>query len=479
VFKESYLYIDMDGDGIAELRKVCQVGDTILADEETEEIPFCAWSPYVMPFKFYGNCPADVICDVQEIKTTLVRQGLDNLYTINNNRTFVGNGVNLDDMLDNVIGGIVRVEGDNVGNRVMAAPIQPIGQFVQPMIEYQDTAKENRTGFTRYNQGMDADSLNKTATGIRAIQDAANQRIELIGRIFAEVGFKPLMLGLHGLIRRHATQAETVELRGKWVNINPRDWRRRTDMSVSVGLGTGDQQAKIGGLQLQINMQMQAVPLGLVKPENLYASFVKLSNLLGYKDGQRFWTNPTDPANQQQPQQPPPPDPAILKLQADSQMKQAELAQRSQSDQAELVQKSQSSDADRQLEAAKAQAEFELQARELAIKERAQALAEAQANFDAQQITLQAQQGIDQQTAAQALGEQQNALGGAIQELARLMVAPKQIVNDAQGNPVGVQSVDDGKQYPIDQLLAMLRLPKEVVYDESGVPSGTRTVTTQ
>jgi hypothetical protein len=305
IFKEAYVVIDRDGDGIAELRKVCRVGKMILADEETEEIPFVAWTPYQQPFKFYGRSPADETCEIQLIKSTVLRQTMDNLYTINNNRNFVSEKVNLDDLLDNQIAGIVRVQGDGpVGNHVVPAPITPIGNITLPIVEYFDSAKENRTGFTRYNQGTDSNSLNKTATGVRLITEAGNQRVEIIARSFAETFLKQLMLGIHGLCRRHADKSEMVRLRGKWVQIDPRDWKTRYDMTVSVGLGSADKQMQMQGAQLLIQQQKELLPAGLVTPQNLLHGLGKLVEAIGYKNPEAWFSTP-QPQEQPDPKQDP------------------------------------------------------------------------------------------------------------------------------------------------------------------------------
>lgn len=303
-YREAYAYVDFDGDGIAEPRQICLVGDTILNNEEVEEWPFAGWTPYLQLFQYDGRCPADESIEIQLIKTTLLRQSLDNIYTINNNRTFVGEGVNLDDMLDNQIAGIVRVKGDVVGNQAMSMPVTPIGGIIQPMIEYMDSAKENRTGFTRYNQGTDSNSLNKTATGVRIIAEAGNERVSLVSRSFAEMGLKPLMIGLHRLCRANATKAETVQLRGKWVDIDPRQWSSRYDMTVSVGLGTADRQMQMQGQQMLMGEQAKLMQVpGLVTPKNLYASAAKFAELLGEKDASKYFSDPA------QAEAPPPPDP--------------------------------------------------------------------------------------------------------------------------------------------------------------------------
>lgn len=302
LYRESHLLVDADGDGVAELRKVCVVGDMVLANEEAEEIPFCAWTPYLQSFKFYGKCPGDESREVQLIKSTLLRQTMDNIYSINNNRTYVGKGVNVDDLIDNQIGGFIRFDGADVRSQVQEAQVTPINAVTMPMVEYFDSAKENRTGFTRYNQGTDSNSLNKTATGIRIISEAGNERVGLTSRSFAELGLKPLMIGIHGLCRRHATKAETVKLRGKWVDINPRDWKTRYDMTVSVGLGTADKTMQMQGAQLLLEKQMELMPTGIVTPKNLYASSAKLAQAVGEKNPDRYFTAPPEEA-------PPAPDP--------------------------------------------------------------------------------------------------------------------------------------------------------------------------
>ena len=294
LFKETFWLIDADGDGIPELRKLCTVGSEILSDEETEEIPFAAWTPCAQPFKFYGRCPADEALSIQDIKSAILRETQNNLYSLNNNRTYANADVNISDLIDNQISGVVRVEGKgNVAHAVAAAEITPIGQITMPMVEYWDGAKESRTGWTRYNQGMDADSLNKTATGIRIIAENANLRVEIISRAFAN-GLAELMRGMHGLCRRHATKAETIRLRGKWVDIDPRAWKKRSDLSISVGLGNSDQQMRLQGIQMLMNEQkaMAQGQVGIVQPVNFYNAAAKLSEIVGFKSPDQFFTQP-------------------------------------------------------------------------------------------------------------------------------------------------------------------------------------------
>lgn len=325
IYREVYLYVDVDGDGMSELRRVCLVGNVVLANEETEEIPFVGWTPYPQPFQFNGRCPADEVAEVQLLKSTILRQTMDNIYTINNNTRYVSDKVNLSDMIDNQIAGIIRVQGDVVGNHVMAAPITPIGAITMPMVEYMDTVKENRTGFTRYNQGTDANSLNKTATGIRIIHEAGNERVGLISRIFADA-LRQLMLGIHGLCRRHSTRQERVRLRGEWASVDPRSWQTRFDMSVSVGLGAADKQVQMQGAQLLLQTQMNLIQAGIVKPENLYEAAAKLAQSIGEKSPEKYFTLPKGEPEKPDPTQ----DPAFKFQVAELHIKGEDLEMRKQ-----------------------------------------------------------------------------------------------------------------------------------------------------
>jgi hypothetical protein len=318
---ECYLRLDEDGDGIAEYRKITIAGDQaelLLEDHEVDDHPFAAWSPYPIPHKFHGESAADKVMDVQLTKSALLRQMLDNLYLINNARTEIVEGkVNLDDFLSSKPGGYVRVK-EAGAMREIAVP--PVFQNAFPALEYLDTVRENRTGQTKYNQGLDSDSLNKTATGINAIMGAAMLRLELIARIFAEIGVRRAFRLILRLLVRHQDKARVVRLRNHWVAVDPRDWNAEMDVSVSVGLGTGNRDQQLGHLmaiwdkQVQA-MQLQGGPAGpLVSPKNLYETATKIVHNAGIKTAQGFFSDPSlaPPA----PPGPPPVDPAAMELQA-------------------------------------------------------------------------------------------------------------------------------------------------------------------
>jgi hypothetical protein len=183
--------------------------------------------------------------DIQRIKTALLRGVLDNSYMVNNPRTEVSESHASDNTLDDLLvarpNGIVRTKQPG-GLNVLS--ILPIADKIFPVMEYMDATREWRTGVTRQGQGIDANALqNQSATAVNQAFTAAQARMKLIARIFAETGIRDLFQLLHATIRKHGSEKQTVQLRNKWVEVNPRDWKKRNDMTISVGLGTGDKQS--------------------------------------------------------------------------------------------------------------------------------------------------------------------------------------------------------------------------------------------
>ena len=441
---ECYIRVDFDGDDVPELRRVLIAGSggDILENEEVDGHPFAALTPIPMPHALVGESIADKVRELQRVKSTLWRQALDNLYLANNRRMAVVEGqVNLDDLLVSRPGGIVR---EKASGMVRPLDFSPVGREAFAMIEYVDTVREQRTGVTRYNQGLDADSLNKTATGIQIIANAAEQRIELIARVFAETGVKRLFRRILELVCKYQSAPKMIRLRGKWVPMDPRDWNDRMDLTVSVGIGTGNKTQQMNSLMTlaQMNEKIIAMQGGANGPlltlPNVYALMKKLVEASGLKSVESYYTDPSDQALQR-PKAPPPPDPAIIEAQQRSQLEGAKLGH----------------------EVKKTQAELALKERELTLKER-QAITDAQLG----QQKLQMEAATRAQPAAQAEPQPQVIVGAhgetvkiadGMAELARMTaetMASMQAFVSAQAQR------DAAQDARMQQLTAALLAPK-------------------
>ena len=313
---ECYAKIDAEGDGIAKLRKITLAGTgayQVLDDELCDSIPFVSITPIMVPHRFFGRSVSEMTEDLQLIKSTVMRQLLDNMYLTNNNRVAVMDGqVNLDDLLTNRPGGVVRTKGAP-GQVMMPMQTQTINQQAFPLLEYLDTVREQRTGITRYSQGMDADSLNKTATGVNVILTQAQMRVELIARIFAETGVKDMFGKIFELVVKHQDKERIIKIRNTFVPFRPMEWRNRCNVSINVGLGTGsrDQQLSILNniLQTQLKaLELQGTPAGpMVNLRNIYNTLSKIVENAGLKNTGLFFTDPDVGMQQMPPPQPPQP----------------------------------------------------------------------------------------------------------------------------------------------------------------------------
>jgi hypothetical protein len=315
-------------------RTVIKVGNKILSNVEGYSAQIISITPIPLPHKLYGMSYADLIMDLQLLKSTVFRQILDNMYLANNGRYMALDGmVNIDDLLTSRPGGIVRVKTFDA-----VKPMQPplLGAPAFNLLEYIDTIKENRTGVTRYNQGLDADSLNKTATGINQIMSAAQSRVELIARVFAETGVKDLFYAILEAVQKHQDHAKVIRLRNEWIPMDPREWTSKFDLSVMVGLGTGSKEMQMAALAEEAQFQLAALQGGLpvVTPENVYNLRMKALEAKNIKGGDLFYTHPS-----KMPPAPPQQDPKMVEVQAGIQADQAKLQINAQKTQAGIQQK--------------------------------------------------------------------------------------------------------------------------------------------
>ena len=372
---ECYVRVDYDNDGIDELRKITKVGDEILDNEAVDSVPFSSLTPITMPHKFYGLSVYDIISDLQLIKTTLMRNLLDNMYLTNNGRYEVVEGqANLDDLMTARPGGIVRVRSQGAVSP-LNTPQLDANSF--NMLGYLDSIREERTGVSKNSMGLSEGGLksHQTATGVGQVMSAAQQKIELIARVFAETGMKDLCKSVYQLVQKYEKPEKLVRLNNKWVTLYPADWREKADCTAQVGLGFGNKDMNLmhlGRLSQTIQMIAQHPAAGmLLKPKNIYNLVAEQIKAMGMKNVDDFINDPGDAEVQNQ-QGPSPEDQA---KQAETQLKAEELKLKLQKMQQETALKQQEMQLESQLKqqeldlkAQEAQVEMQIKAQELEIK---------------------------------------------------------------------------------------------------------------
>lgn len=311
---ECYMKLDVDGDGIAEWRKIVRAGNQILENEECDGPVFVAITPIPLPHRFFGQSPADQAMEPQRIKTSLLRAIMDNLYMGVNGRYYaVENQVNLDDLLTSRPGGIVRVKSPTAVGRLDAGMGDNNGAY--QMLEHLEVMKENSTGYTRYSQGTSADALNKTLGGMNIITNRSDARVELIARVFAETGVKDLFLMILKQVSQYQDKASMMRLNNEWIDVDPSQWKTQFDFTVNVGLGTGNKDQMVQHLIALKAAQMEGMGIGIATPANIYHANAKLTENLGFKDVESFFTDPSKPPKPGQEPPPKPPDPKLLEVQ--------------------------------------------------------------------------------------------------------------------------------------------------------------------
>ena len=351
-----FVKCDCNGDGVAEWRSVLVGGgpDDVLLDEEAEGQDYAVITPIPLPHKVIGMAYADPASEIQDLKTALTRQYLDSLYLANRPRTYVNMQAAtgtpmIEDMLSDRIGGLIRGNGP-ASNAFAPVQTSLVANESLQGIQFADTMRETRLGITKYNQGLDADSLNKTATGIGKIMQASEQRLKTTLRIMANTGFKRFFKIVLRLVTQHQNVQDVVRLRNEWVPFDPSSWSDQMDCKIQIGSTNGERMEEIQMLQLFGQYMQVAAPMGVVGPAQVYEygkRLARAAKLLGADV--KLLQDPT-----QQPPKPPQPNPDMIRAQADVQAKQADIQHKQQT---------------AAIDAQKAQVELQIKQAELRLKE--------------------------------------------------------------------------------------------------------------
>ncbi len=310
---ESYIKLDTDGSGVSVLHKICHSGKEILDIEPIDYIPFSTVCPIPIPHKFYGLSVAETVQDVQLIRSTLTRNLLDNMYLSNNGRFQVVEGqVNIDDLLTNRPGGIVRTRSPNALTPI-ATPSLSANSF--QMLQYWEDIKTGRTGVNPKTQGLSADVLKTHVTtgAVTAALTNSQGRLELIARVFADTGVRNMFKQIYNLVQRYENRKRVVRLNNQYFEIDPASWREDLDVDIEVGIGYGDQDIRLQNINMFATLieKIGTQTKGIVNPQNIYNLAVEIANEMGIKNVDKFVSQPS--------QEPLPPTPQEQLAQAQAQ----------------------------------------------------------------------------------------------------------------------------------------------------------------
>lgn len=294
---ECYTKIDWDNDGVLEDMIVTIVDDVILRVEPNYmgRHPFFAISPTKDPHRIWvKRSYAELIGELQDLKVALTRQIVQNIALTNDPKMILAeDAINIDDYVKGRA--VIRKKANHAMQDVaMSMPVNQLSPYTYQFLEYIESQKENRTGITRYNQGLDANTLNKTATGISQIMGASTQRLELIARMFAETGVYELFRFMIGLNQKFIDQETVIRLTNQELAISPDDLQGNFDLVVNAGISIASKESTQMMLQSMLTalMQVRAAGIPIVTPENVYNLFKKWIEAAGFKNYADYITDP-------------------------------------------------------------------------------------------------------------------------------------------------------------------------------------------
>lgn len=406
---EEYIRIDLDGDGVRELRCIKRVSGVILENIVIEEPECSIWSPVRVAHKAIGLSLVDLVMPYQKIRTEITRRALDNMAQVliprkalNMDALDDSDPLTLQRIVNGDIGGTIPVRGD-VRAAFADITTPDVSASAAGMLEYFDQRKQEASGITAHTQGADKQSMHDTATGVDLMQSSANARIEMMARWMA-AGLEDVFNRILKLICRHQDQPRILKLRGKRMEINPSLWPDDLMVSVHVGMANATRERQLANLAgvaaKQEQILMQAGPSNpVVSLKEYRTTLARMVEAMGYKDASAFFKEIP------QEYQPPEPgkDPKQTEVEGKLQLQQAEAQAKQQLAQIELQAKTQMSQAElaNKTELARMQAEFDAQlAAQKAETERQVAGLKAQNELQIARLRIEAETQVSRERMA-------------------------------------------------------------------------------
>jgi hypothetical protein len=447
---EHYARYDSDDDGVAELHRVRTIGesfDTILSDEIVPEVPFAVGSPVRIPHALIGLSIMDQTADLQDIKTEIMRGTLDSLaQAVRPSVGVVENAVNIDDVLNNEAGRVIRMK--------MPGAVQPFAEpFVGPAalgtLEYLDRVRAERTGISPQSTQLDSKAMQSTTrVAVENTVERSQERVELIARVLAETLLRDTFRGVLREVIRNQDKPATVRLRGKWVTVDPRDWDMDADVTVDPGLGRGTDQQRMEFLgtiaQRQEAILTQFGPGNpMVAPSQLRATYAEMMRLGGFKNADKFF-KPITPEQDAMmakaaAEAPKPKDPAMILAEVEQMKARTEADIATQKAQLDLL---------------KAQAEDDRE-RDRMVAEFMIKAAEIQAKYGAQVDLAMIKASIDREKSVFQLEQQRRS-----DEMAHEREREKSIISTASAEAVQRERIASGERIGQERVAAGERMAK-------------------
>ncbi len=307
LYVESYIRLDYDGDGIAELRRICTVGDDCrpISNAPVDERPIADFRCLREPHTFFPEAVEEKVKDIQRIKSMVLRAGMDSLALSTNPRMMYDPArTSFDEAANGEIGALIAVKNMGAGPGLQAIETPFVGAPIFAMLDHLDSVRENRTGVSKAAAGLDAQALQGSSKmAVAGTYSRADAQAETICRDFAEGGMKRLYRLVLRLTAEHQDQVRVKARTGKWIMVDPAAWKLDLNLGANVVIGVMSDEEKLATLEKIAEEQKLVIQtLGPVNPfcnvKHLHATYAKMLAIRGWKSPEAFFTDPEtlDPA---------------------------------------------------------------------------------------------------------------------------------------------------------------------------------------
>ena len=248
---ESFVRVDRDGDGIAELKRIVTAGTAILSETDIDMVPCAAICPFEIPFEFFGLSMADMVRSSTLASTAILRGLIENTYLTNFAPKLADPNVVDFSALQNMKPKQLIATNGNPAAAVAQLPPEALAPSTVPALEFLQGHKEQSTGMSKAAQGLN-DQLYVSGNSeqkLQGVQSAAQKRIQHIVRRFSETGFKRLVEGVYKTMKDNMTKAPYIDGRGVYGFIDMTALPDDMDLMIDVNVGENANESKLNKIQ--------------------------------------------------------------------------------------------------------------------------------------------------------------------------------------------------------------------------------------
>lgn len=292
--------------GSVKLYRCLVGGQELLLKEPADFVPYAAGVAWPDPHRFWGLSMYDRVKQIQDAKTAVTRQWLDNLANCNNSRTAVNDRVSLDDYTDSRPGGAVRIDGVGpVQEAIMPLGMVDAGPAALTFLQYMDQARADRGGAALQMANAESQITQGAigSQGVDRIYSVQEATAGMLARNLAESLLRSLFLLVHRLLREELAEPLTLRLADQWVQVDPSQWRPRDRVNIKSGLSPGEKSRKVAAMGQVLSYQWSVLQAGqdgvMVTLSNLYNAYLDWASANDLDAGEKYFTDPQSQTAQQ------------------------------------------------------------------------------------------------------------------------------------------------------------------------------------